>query len=208
MRSVDTKTSHSNATHDEKANLMKSLITTLTLVFAATVAQAQDFSNVTSGMLLGIYSQPTNGGMRVTSLIPGYSAQGRLFPGDVLMRATVDGYNIYNTRTHYEMENAKRSIGANRDAAIEIYRPGQGYVYVWVQFTPLYGPAAAGSPMARSTNTTKTYGAQFKTEAERPGARALFQRGQSGGGSPAGGRPTIRLQQQSPGNGAARLFGR
>ena len=183
---------------------MKSLITTLALVFAATVAQAQDFSNVTSGMLLGIYSTPSQGGMQVQSLIPGYSAQGRLFPGDILMRATVDGNCIYTTRTHYEMENAKRSIGANRDAAIEIYRPGQGYVYVWVQFTPLYGPAAG---MARSTNGQQTYGAQFKTEREKPGARSLFQR--SGSRRPAfTSQPQQRLPQQTTGNGAAQLFGR
>lgn len=182
---------------------MKSLITTLALVFAASVAQAQDFSNVTSGMLLGIYSTPSNGGMRVQSLIPGYSAQGRLFPGDILMRATVDGNSIYNTRSHYEMENAKRSIGANRDAAIEIYRPSQGqYIYVWVQFTPLHGPTAA------ATRGVKTYGAQFRTESEKPGARALFQRG----GSRPATSPVINSGGRIPGgtssNGAARLFGR
>lgn len=186
---------------------MKSLITTLALAFSATVAQAQDFSNVTSGMLLGIYSQPTGNGMQVTSLIPGYSAQGRLFPGDILMRATVDGNYIYNTRTHYEMENTKRSIGANRDAAIEIYRPGQGYIYVWVQFTPLYGPAA-GSPASVSSRATKTYGAQFKTEREKPGARALFQRSGSRAGSPSSNQPRLQIQQQKSSNGAARLFGR
>lgn len=186
---------------------MKSLISTLALVFAATVAQAQDFSNVSSGMLLGIYSTPSQGGMQVQSLINGYSAQGRLYPGDILMRATVDGNTIYNTRTHYEMENTKRSIGANRDAAIEIYRPSQGYIYVWVQFTPLYGPAAASS-MARSTNTPKTFGAQFKTEREKPGARALFQRNGSRGGSSSNNQPRIQIQQQTSSNGAARLFGR
>lgn len=184
---------------------MKSLVTTLAIVFAASFAQAQDFSNVTSGMLLGIYSTPSNGGMRVQSLIPGYSAQGRLFPGDILMRATVDGTNIFHTRSHYEMENTKRSIGANRDAAIEIYRPNQGYIYVWVQFTPLSGPTAA-STMARSTNASKTYGAQFKTESEKPGARAMFQRSGSPSTSPVQSR--VQIPNGTSSNGAAKLFGR
>ncbi|MEQ9407865.1 MAG: hypothetical protein RIK87_09055 [Fuerstiella sp.] len=173
---------------------MKTLVA-LTLTLTASLTQAQDFSNVTSGMLLGIYSEPCSGGMRVNSLIPGYTAEGRLYPGDILKRATVDGLTIHRTRSHYEMENTKRAIGPNRDAALEIYRPGQGLVYVWVQFTPLYGPAAAG---------TKAFGARYKTEAEKPGARALFQNGRSGGGNPfSGGSPG-----RNSGGGAARLFGK
>ncbi len=207
---METTTSLSNTSHDEKAETMKTVITTIALAFTTIAAQAQDYSNVTSGMLLGIYSTPSQGGMRVQSLIPGYSAQGRLFPGDILMRATVDGSMIYNMRSHYEMENTKRAIGANRDAAIEIYRPGYGLQYVWVQFTPLYSPAAAG--MARSSSGTRSYGAQFKTEREKPGARALFQRSGSRGSSTIN-QPQIRVPQQrtpqrSGGNGAAQLFGR
>ncbi len=181
---------------------MKSLVATLALAFTASFAQAQDFSNVTSGMLLGIYSQAYNGGMQVTSLIPGYSAEGRLYPGDVLRRATVDGANIYYTRSHYEMENTKRMIGANRDAALEIFRPGVGLVYVWVQFTPLYGPAAV------SSTGVKNYGAQFRTESEKPGARSLFQRGQSGSSSSNNSRPSNQRPNGGATNGAARLFDR
>ena len=157
-------------------------------------------------MLLGVYATPGQGGMRITSTIPGYSAQGRLFPGDVLMRATVDGWTMYNLRSHWEMENAKMAIGANRDAGIEVWRPGQGYVYFMVQFTPIHAPAAAGAPMARSQ---QTYGAQFRTESEKPGARALFQR-RGNGSQQQGGFPgqTSTPGRTSSTNSAARLFGR
>lgn len=180
---------------------MKTLMTALTLVLATSAAAHAQYENVRSGMLLGVYATPANGGMRVTSTIPGYSAQGRLFPGDVLMRATVDGWTMYNLRSHWEMENAKMAIGANRDAAIEVWRPGHGYIYFTVQFTPLNAPAAHGPAQARSQ---KTYGAQFRTEREKPGARALFQKH---GSSRKPGQPGTSGSNR-PSNSAARLFGK
>ena len=181
---------------------MKTLIATLALVFTGSFANAQ-YNNVSSGLLLGVYCQPCSNGMKVTSTIPGYTAEGRLFPGDILKRATIDGYNIYNLRSHYEMERSKTAIGANREAAMEIYRPGQGLIYVWVQFTPLYGPAAT------SATGHKQYGAQFKTEREKPGARAMFQKSGSAGGSGGVRSGTPRNSSGSTSsNGAARLFGR
>lgn len=177
---------------------MKTLITLIAVTVSASFANAQNFSNVTSGMLLGVHAQPCSGGMKVNSIIPGYTAQGRLFPGDNLKRVTIDGYTVYNLRSHYEMEKAKMAIGANREAAMEIYRPGQGLIYVWVQFTPLSGPAAVSSTGQRQM------GAQFKTEREKPGARAMFNRTNSGGSSS---RPRSSVRPGSSG-GAARLFGR
>lgn len=156
---------------------MKSIFKTLVVVLLVTVGvktsavQAQSFDNVSSGMLLGIYAHACEHGLQVTSTIPGYSAEGRLLEGDVLKRATVDGQVIYDLRSLYEMENAKMAIGANREAAIEFYRPDVGLMYAWVQFTPLNGPAVA------STNGVQQYKAQFKLESEKPGARQLFQRG-------------------------------
>ncbi|MCA9081415.1 MAG: hypothetical protein KDA58_12700 [Planctomycetaceae bacterium] len=144
----------------------------LVLVALATQqAAAQDFSNVKSGLLLGIYATPGNGGMRVSSTIPGYSAEGRLQPGDVLMRATVDGFTIYQLRSHFEMENTKTAIGPNREAAVEVWRPGVGMLYAWVEFTPIAGPAATA---------VRSYGAQFKMETEKGGARAMFQKQRPG----------------------------
>lgn len=185
-------TAQLNQTQKEKA--MKTVITTFALLLTTAAVNAQDYSNVTSGMLLGVYCQPCNGGMEVTSIIPGYTAQGRLFPGDILKRATVDGNTLYSLRSHYELEKTKTAIGPNRDAAMEIYRPGEGYIYVWVQFTPLYGPAAV------SATGQKQYGAKFKTEKEKPGAKAMFQK--KGNNS----------SQKRPGSGnsggAASLFGK
>ncbi|MEZ6126270.1 MAG: hypothetical protein R3C49_24345 [Planctomycetaceae bacterium] len=129
-----------------------------TLALAALVTlttssiQATDFSGVSSGLLLGVYASPAHGGMRVTSTIPGYSAEGRLFPGDVLLRTTIDGWQMYRLRTHYEMENAKSAIGAGQQAALEIYRPGEGLIYAWVEFTPIYGPATAYSVQSGQPN--------------------------------------------------------
>lgn len=131
--------------------------------------QAQDFSNVKSGLLIGVYAAPGNGGMRVTDTIPGYSAEGRLYPGDVLLRTTTDGNTVFRLRSTYEMENAKIAIGPNQTAAVELWRPGVGLIYAWVEFTPIAGPAAVyGAPAPCK--------AEFRMESERPGARQLFER--------------------------------
>src|SRR5690606_16365454 len=132
------------ATHASKGSkVMTRLAIALVALLTAQLALAYDFSNVRSGMLLGIYTTPAQGGMRVSGLIPGYSAEGRLYPGDVLLRVAVDESQVYRVRSLYEMENAKMMIGPNREAALEIWRPSQGLVYAWVEFTPIYGPAIA-----------------------------------------------------------------
>ena len=154
------------------------LLLTVSSVFS-TSAVAADFSGVTSGLLLGVYASPGQGGMRVNSTIPGYSAQGRLFPGDVLLRATMDGWTMYNLRSHHEMENAKMAIGPGREAAVEIWRPGHGMIYAWVEFTPLYSAhaiaysSAPGVPQPRMQNKARGK-ASFRMETEKPGARQLF----------------------------------
>jgi len=144
-------------------------------------AQANDFSNVKSGLLLGIYASPGYGGMRVNSTIPGYSAEGRLQHGDVLLRATIDGVTMYRLRSTYEMENTKMAIGPNREAALEIWRPGIGMIYAWVEFTPINGPAMMtpyGAPAASAPAK-----AQFRMESEKGGARQMFQK-QGGSAGP------------------------
>lgn len=154
---------------------------TLTLAIAiltSATSMAQDFGNVRSGLLLGVYANANHDGMRVTGTIPGYSAVGRLFPGDVLVRATTDGVVVHELRSHYAMENAKSAIGPNRPAAIEIYRPGQGYLYAWVEFSPLSAPTVlyttqGGRRPAPAKSGNK---AIFKMETEKSGARQLFQR--------------------------------
>ncbi|TWT49871.1 hypothetical protein KOR42_38230 [Thalassoglobus neptunius] len=167
---------------------------TLLLVSTLNVqAQAQGIQTQ-SGLLLGVYVQAVNQGMYVTSTIPGYSAVGRLHPGDILMRATADGQVIYNLRSLRELEMAKSAIGPNREAAIEFFRPGYGVQYAWVEFTPLMGPAAV------SSSGVKQYGAQFKLESEKPGARNMFKKGSSNPpkGKP-GGNPFNNFNQK-PGN--------
>ena len=188
----------------------------LVVVLVAHVASAQDYSQVKSGMLLGIYTSAGQGGMQVSGLIPGYSAQGRLHTGDVLLRAAVDENTMFRLRSLNELEDAKIAIGPNREAALELWRPQVGLMYAWVEFTPIYAPAspAAASPApaasARSgrspavitsrgsvrsggqTNAApraeaiKSYAAQFKLESEKAGARAMFQK-QPAAGQPVGG---------------------
>jgi hypothetical protein len=194
---------------------MKTLVKTLVVALAVTVAgsisavEAQNYDNVSSGMLLGIYAHSCGHGLQVTSTIPGYTAEGRLFKGDVLKRATVDGEVIYDLRSLYEMENAKMAIGPNREAAIEFYRPGEGMMYAWVQFSPLYGPAAV------STAGVKQYKAQFKLESEKPGARKMFQRASTAPRrEPKVGIARPRSPESKPStgsgrsNGAAKLLGK
>jgi hypothetical protein len=142
----------------------------LLVSFAAPRAQAQ---TPASGMLLGVYVFENQYGLRVTGTIPGYSAEGRLFPGDVLMQATTDGQTMYSIRTRQEIEWAKDQIGPYTPAAIEVWRPSQGMMYFWVTFQPVdVGPAAAA--MARN-GAPRQMKAQFQTETEKPGAKAMFQ---------------------------------
>ena len=159
---------------------------TFAVLAPVSIASADPYRNVTSGMLLGIYAHANGHGLKVTSTIPGYSAQDRLFPGDVLLQTTMDGYTVYKLRSLREMEHAKMAIGPNREAAIEFYRPGHGLMYGWVEFTPLYGPAAAATA-TNARSGQKQYQAQFKLESEKPGARQMFSRGQNKTGAP----PTI-----------------
>ncbi len=92
-----------------------------------------------SGMLLGVYAQTTQGGLTITDTIPGYSAAGRLFAGDILLQATAAGMPTFSIRSHQDMENAKSQIGPFREAAIEFFRPGVGNQYAWVTFKPIGG---------------------------------------------------------------------
>ena len=87
----------------------------LLLALSTTVANAAP----SSGLLLGVYAYPNTQGLRITGTIPGYSAEGKLFTNDVLLRLT-DGVNFYNTRSLSEIEFAKDQIGPYKQAALEI----------------------------------------------------------------------------------------
>ena len=197
---------------------------TFTLVAALTLSTAAHAGhiNTKSGLLLGIYATPKYGGMRVSSTIPGYSAEGVLFTGDVLLRTTVNGQEFYQLRTHYEMENAKIAIGPNQLAAVEFFRPGVGLMYAWVEFTPISGPALYNKHSVSSRAMPKTqpqYKAQFKIDKNasrmfskqgmsnnRLNSRGAGNRGFKPGGVGNGRLQTDRLR---PGTtGAAALFNR
>lgn len=185
-------------------------IVTAAILFTATIATAQ---STPSGMLLGVYAFENFRGLRVTGTIPGYSAQGRLFRGDTLLRVS-DGNSIFSARSRYAFEMATDQIGPNRWAALEVWRPGAGTIYFWVQFTPVGGgPVAASAPGA----PPRQMRAEIRTDTERPAgrtsARSLFRRGsQAGGGNRQGGfgnggRPQNN-QGRSGGSDPRSLFGR
>lgn len=150
--------------------LATSFVMLVALATAATSnARAQDFSRVKSGLLMGIYTAPSQGGMLVTGLIPGYSAENVLWEGDVLLRVAVSQNEVYRLRSRYELENAKLAIGADRPAAVEIWRPRVGLIYAFVEFTPINGPCAAAAPVAAGSKA-----AQFKLD-NTGSARSMFQ---------------------------------
>lgn len=136
-------------------------------------------------MLLGVYAFENYRGLRITGVIPGYSAHGRLRAHDVLLRVS-DGDAIYPVRTHAQIEHAKDEIGPYREAVLEFYRPRQGVKYMWVTFVPVdEGPHLhAAAPRAR---------AEFKTEDEQPGASDFFHKA-----SPRQGRPGVRRSVTLP----------
>jgi hypothetical protein len=154
------------------------------LVSLAGVASAQPAPP--SGTLLGVYAFPTWHGLRVTGTIPGYSAHGRLCSGDVLKRVTADGIHIYPTRNLWQLEHAKQQIGPYQWASLEVWRPGVGVTYFWVEFQPVGGMAAC----QLKGSAHKQMKARIMTEREKPGAAALFQqRGKQPGGGPVSPNP-------------------
>ena len=134
-------------------------------------------STPSSGMLLGVYAFPNYLGLRVTGTISGYSAEGRIFRNDVLLRVTADGQNVYPTRNHHEIEFAKDQIGPFQQAALEVYRPGVGNVYLWVEFRPVGLDPAAYALRSADPQQPIQMEARILTEREKPGASRLFRRG-------------------------------
>lgn len=152
---------------------MRILTTTFAGLFALTLASFAQAAP-SSGMLLGVYAFSNYHGLRVTGTIHGYSAQGRLFAGDVLKRVTADGINVYPTRSHGQIEFAKDQIGPFQPAALEIFRPGVGTMYLWVEFQPV-GGAVAYSVSGAPQSQPQQFKAKIFTEKEKPGAAKLFK---------------------------------
>lgn len=121
-----------------------------------------------SGMLLGVYANTTPQGLEIQQTIPGYSAEGRLLPGDVLLQATAEGMPTFSIRSHDEIEHAKSQIGPYREAAIEFFRPSTGLMYAWVTFKPVggEGPPHVHDPQPAFTNPPVSNGEQ---QVFRPG---------------------------------------
>jgi hypothetical protein len=99
------------------------------------------------------------GGLRVNYTLPGYSAHGLLLPGDVLHGAW-DGARYVSLLTIADLEAFKARVGPGRFGALQVYRPGAGYAYFWVTFTPVGGTVVR---------------ADLLSEKQKPGAKAKFE---------------------------------
>jgi hypothetical protein len=129
---------------------MKAVLLKTTLVFGIALAfsGAAETANAqvpASGLQLGASVTPfvgpapgqgplAAGGLRVNFTIPGSSAYGVLLPGDVL-HGGWDGTRYVPLLTLADLEVFKARVGPARYAALQVYRPGVGYDYVWVNFT-------------------------------------------------------------------------
>lgn len=156
---------------------MAALLTALLHVAAGT-SVAQPFhdpfvDHAPGGTMLGIYAVETLHGLRIMDTVDGCSADGRLLPNDILLRATADNLPIFSINTHDRMEYAKAMIGANRIAAIEFFRPGVGNMYAWMTFE-LKCSTPHATLLGISASAGTTFEAEFIMESEKPGAQALF----------------------------------
>ena len=163
-----------------------------------------------SGLLLGIYAYPNWRGLVVNRTIPGYSAEGRLWRRDVLLRVS-DGNQMFPIKNHWQIEYAKDQIGPNQQAALEIFRPGYGIEYLWVEFLPVSGgPVEARSRDGSNSQPKMQMKARIMTEQEKPGAAALFDQARSN--NPQGNRertvPGDTPPPKKPTDNPAELFGR
>ena len=139
--------------------MRRKFLTMLALGLAA-AAWGQSASAQSSGMLLGVrVTEPQGPGLYVQSTIPGYSADGILRRGDIVLRAT-DGNQIYRTDTLRQIEFAKTRIGAMVPAEVEVSRligNGRRIEYFRVTFQPVGGvvrsTTATGEVRTRSVGT-------------------------------------------------------
>lgn len=155
---------------------MKTRIAALLLVASllSTVAASGAFAQgpqTRSGLLLGIYAYSSQRGLNVTGFIPGYSAQDVLRRGDAITGVASENAGVFSIGRLWDLEDAKEAIGPNRWASIEYYRPGVGYQYAWVQFYPVAGVAA----YSENGVMKRQMKAEFRSEAQKPGARQSFQ---------------------------------
>lgn len=77
-----------------------------------------------SGLLLGVNVFPVNTGLRVDSTISNTPADGVLYRGDILRFITAYNHPVYSAQRLSHLEKAKKAIGPNREAFLEILRNG------------------------------------------------------------------------------------
>lgn len=94
-----------------------------------------------SGLLLGVNVSPIQKGLLVATTIPYTPADGVLYRGDILRFMTTYGHPVYSVQRLSHLEKAKKAIGANRDAFLEILRNGNR-MFFKVSFVQQVRPVA------------------------------------------------------------------
>ena len=82
-----------------------------------------------SGLLIGVNVFETDSGLQVVSTIPNTPAEGKIYPYDILRFMTADGRHVYSAQRLDHFEKAKRAIGADREAFLEILRNGKSMCF-------------------------------------------------------------------------------
>ncbi|MDA1016208.1 MAG: hypothetical protein O3A00_17350 [Planctomycetota bacterium] len=156
------------------------------VVFGSILCSTETAFAQRSKMLLGIHcTQQRAPGLYVHSTIAGYSADGILRRGDVVLRTT-NGDRIYSTNTHYEIEEAKLAIGSSVPASIEVRRVNRfgnaEVLYFDVLFQPIGGVHAAppGAGKGDSAAKLKLGDRGLFNQAEKKGKKGSQPRGAQG----------------------------
>lgn len=91
----------------------------------------------TQPLILGAYFEDVEVGLKVTGTVSASPADKVLQPGDVVCRIAALGQPTRTIETLNQLEYAKRAIGPNRQAVLQVYRPGLGTQFVPVTFLPV-----------------------------------------------------------------------
>lgn len=165
--------------------LKKTLIgwTLVTLFVVGSIKEAQAQS---SGLLLGIYyTKAQERGLFVQNTIDGYSADGQILKGDILVRIADERHRVFSINSGRDLEDTKARIGRNSPADVEVlrsYRDGsRETLYFRVVFQPVGGLPASARPRGVTGNaavaTISQSDGSFFEQGDDSGASGSFFRG-------------------------------
>lgn len=83
-------------------------------------------------LLLGVYLTDVEAGLQVERTVAGSPASNALREGDIIRRISAMGQPVRILNTINQLEYAKQAIGPDRQAVLEVYRPGEGTQFIFV----------------------------------------------------------------------------